>query len=391
MPTPMLRRPGYALPGVKKLLVTSAIAATLAGAVVVEILDLVDDSRLARLPQFMSRAARVPQAAPSSSELAAATRWSEAEPASRSASMEPNALLQPVARPQNQPAGTRIEATLPVIVPLSEYEKIVGRPAAIPERPAIATPELTPISRPESPAIATLERTANARPEPMPASPPITQASPHVGKAVVADRAGFLFADSNLRHLTRADLQRLSADRLHIARNEIFARRGRYFKDDALRAYFSKFPWYRPRAWDVLLGSVEQANVELIQSIEAPAAVSRGVTAPLPAHTKAENSVALAVAGLRYLAPEELQRLSADKLAIVRNEIFARRGRYFKDNALRVYFSQFPWYQPHTWDVPLGAIEQANVRLVQSFEQAASTPRPASRAWRFPPELYSAP
>src|SRR5262249_7253169 len=245
------------------------------------------------------------------------------------ASMEPNALLQPVARPQNQPAGTRIEATLPVIVPLSEYEKIVGRPAAIPERPAIATPELTPISRPESPAIATLERTANARPEPMPASPPITQASPHVGKAVVADRAGFLFADSNLRHLTRADLQRLSADRLHIARNEIFARRGRSFKDDALRAYFSKFPWYRPRAWDVLLGSVEQANVELIQSIEAPAAVSRGVTAPLPAHTKAENSVALAVAGLRYLAPEELQRLSADKLAIVRNEIFARRGRYF--------------------------------------------------------------
>src|SRR5262249_12372190 len=290
------------------------------------------------------------------------------------ASMEPNALLQPVARPQNQPAGTRIEATLPVIVPLSEYEKIVGRPAAIPERPAIATPELTPISRPESPAIATLERTANARPEPMPASPPITQASPHVGKAVVADRAGFLFADSNLRHLTRAELQRLSADRLHIARNEIYARRGRYFKDDALRAYFSRFSWYRPRAWDVQLGPVEHANVSLIQSIEGPAA-TRALTSPLSADTQAENAITFPDPTSRYLTPEELQGLSPDQLAIIRNEIFARRGRYFKDDALRAHFSQFSWYQPRGWDVPLSPVEQANVKLVQSFEQAASTPR----------------
>src|SRR5262249_45205274 len=155
--------------------------------------------------------------------------------------------------------------------------------------------------------------------------------------------------------------------------------------------YFSQFPWYRPRTWDVPLSPVEQANVELIQSIEAPAAMSRSVTAPLPAHIRAENRVAFAVPGPRHLTPEELQGLSADELAIVRNEIFARRGRFFKDDALRAYFSQFPWYRPRTWDVPLGPIEQANVTMVHSFEQAASTPRPASRPWRFPPELNSAP
>jgi hypothetical protein len=231
-----------------------------------------------------------------------------------------------------------------------------------------------------------LEPGPNARLEPPPTSSPITQAPPHFGKAAADDRSGFLFADSSVRYLTRAELQGLSADRLHIARNEIFARRGRYFKEDALRVYFSQFLWYRPRTWDVPLSPVEQANIELIQSMEAPDTVSRSITAPVPERTRAENSVALAAPRLRHLTPEELQGLSADELAIVRNEIYARRGRYFEDDALRAYFSQFPWYQPHAWDVPLSPIEQANLKLVQSFEQAASVPRPASGAWRFPPE-----
>ena len=445
MPTPMLRRPGYALPGVRKLLVTSAIAAMLAGAVVVEVLDVVGDSDRAGLPWLASRTAPLPQAGPPSTGFAGATTGSEAESTDRSVSMEPNLSFPPVARTENQAVGTRIEATLPVIVPDSEYEKIVGRTAALAERPAIvtpelspisrpapsaiSTPELTPISRPERPAVATPELTPISRPdpsaisppqvspiarfeptpitapephsvttskptpiarlEPMPQSPPIVQPL-HLGKGVVADRAGFIFADSDVRYLTHAELQSLSAERLHLARNEIFARRGRYFKDDALRAYFSRFSWYRPRAWYVPLSQVEVANVELIQSIEEPA-LSRSITTPLPPHTKAENSVVFLDPGSRYLTPEELQGLSADQLAVVRNEIFARRGRYFKDDALRAYFSRFPWYQPHAWAVPLSPIEQANVRLVQTLEQTASTPRPASRAGRALPEVNSFP
>ncbi|HKD26222.1 MAG TPA: YARHG domain-containing protein, partial [Xanthobacteraceae bacterium] len=140
-----------------------------------------------------------------------------------------------------------------------------------------------------------------------------------------------------------------------------------------LRAYFSQFSWYRPRAWEVPLGPVERANVSVIQSIEGPAA-TRAVTGPLSADAKAENGAAVADPSSRYLTPEELQGLSADQLAIIRNEIFARRGRYFKDDGLRAYFSRFSWYQPRAWDVPLSPVEQANVKLVQSFEQAASTP-----------------
>jgi hypothetical protein len=414
--TPRLQRRGYSS---KKSLVTSAIAAMCGGSLVAVILMLVQGADFPSLPKFASAARPLP--APPSTDFRSIINLSEAERIAPAASLQPTMSLQPTAQSENQPTDGRTEVTLPQIVPGSEYERIVGKTAAMRQPPSIAmaeltpmaapqltpmaAPELTPMARPEPTPITTPERRpsttldsapiarvdltpespAIARPEPTPASPAINQAPPQFGKAMAAARAGFLFADSNVRYLTRADLQTLSADRLHIARNEIFARRGRHFKDDGLRAYFSQFPWYQPRAWDVALGPVEKANVGLIQSIEAPAAASRGITEPIPAQTKVENSAAFADPSRRYLTPEELQGLSADELVIIRNEIFARRGRYFKDDALRSYFSQFPWYQPYAWDVPLSPIEQANVKLVQSLELAASTPRPASKAGRSPP------
>jgi hypothetical protein len=88
--------------------------------------------------------------------------------------------------------------------------------------------------------------------------------------SVALGEPGFLLPDSNMRHLTRPELQKLSVEQLQIARNEIFARRGRYFKDERLSSYFAKFAWYQPGAWDVPLNAVEQANVDLIASLEAP-------------------------------------------------------------------------------------------------------------------------
>lgn len=79
---------------------------------------------------------------------------------------------------------------------------------------------------------------------------------------------GFLFPDSDRRHLTRQELAGLSEVQLHIARNEIYARRGRYFRNPELANYFSRFAWYHPNAWHVTLNDIEDANVHLIQSLE---------------------------------------------------------------------------------------------------------------------------
>ena len=79
---------------------------------------------------------------------------------------------------------------------------------------------------------------------------------------------GFIFGQSHQRPLTSNELRGLSADQLRIARNEIYARRGRFFRDPALAAHFAKFSWYKPHSWDVPLSAVEQANIRLIQSME---------------------------------------------------------------------------------------------------------------------------
>jgi hypothetical protein len=79
---------------------------------------------------------------------------------------------------------------------------------------------------------------------------------------------GYIFANSDRVRLTPDMLRGLSRDQLRLARNEIYARRGRFFRDQQLAAYFGRFDWYKPHAWDVPLNAVEQANVNLIASME---------------------------------------------------------------------------------------------------------------------------
>jgi len=109
--------------------------------------------------------------------------------------------------------------------------------------------------------------------------------------------------------------------------------------------------------------------------------MTRSVVSPAPAtQLNVKDRVTFADSNSRYLAREELQGLSADQLALARNELFARKGRHFKDDALRAYFSQFSWYQPRAWEVPLSPVEDANVQLIQSLEQSPAVSRHASTA-----------
>ena len=73
--------------------------------------------------------------------------------------------------------------------------------------------------------------------------------------------------------------------------------------------------------------------------------------------------------GIRLIEPHELDRLTKKELRLARNEIFARRGRYFKSKVLKLYFGGFPWYRPHSWDVELSRVERANVDLIKRAEQ----------------------
>jgi hypothetical protein len=62
-------------------------------------------------------------------------------------------------------------------------------------------------------------------------------ASSSVITEVTVNRSGFIFDESNVRYLSVAELDKLSPV-LRIARHEILARKGRFFKDPRLSVHF---------------------------------------------------------------------------------------------------------------------------------------------------------
>ena len=126
------------------------------------------------------------------------------------------------------------------------------------EAEQLAQSELADAPVSPDPAAASVEPVAAAA-----APPPAAPAAP------VASTEGMVFPDSSERLLRPAEIASLGPATLAIARNEIFARKGRRFARAEFRDYFSQFDWYRPVADEVRLTAIERQNVELLRRAEA--------------------------------------------------------------------------------------------------------------------------
>ncbi len=92
-------------------------------------------------------------------------------------------------------------------------------------------------------------------------------------QSAAAQGNDYVLADSSSRYYSRSELEKLSTLDLYHARNEIYARHGRGFKKDDLRAYFSSKSWYRettsPESFNEgVLNECEKANANLMLEIE---------------------------------------------------------------------------------------------------------------------------
>lgn len=84
------------------------------------------------------------------------------------------------------------------------------------------------------------------------------------------NNGGFIFPNSDSSYLSNAQISALSDDDLQLAINEIYARRGRIFKDASLNAYFNSQSWYEgkytPEEFEknVKFNTYEQKNLQLL-------------------------------------------------------------------------------------------------------------------------------
>ncbi len=265
---------------------------------------------------------------------------------------------------------------------------------------------------------------AGGSPEPAataPATPPATTppAAAPAPAAATAPDAGATAAGSTPaptgerplyydRALTPADLEGRTLRELSLMRNTIFARAGQPFAKPWLDAHFRAQPWYAPRDEQDLskVTEIDRANVEAI--VKAEQAFTRdellarrqAIWANGSASSKEMIELRLISAALGewsggdevpkaernpledptvldgQLTLAQIEEMSRRDLRLLRNTIYARRGRPFQSAVLQGYFSDKEWYSANKSfsEAMLTEVDKRNIQLVQSMEDRLGGP-----------------
>jgi hypothetical protein len=151
-------------------------------------------------------------------------------------------------------------------------------------------------------------------------------------------------------------LRGLSLHELRLLRNEIYARHGRIFKTLWIEQYFSGQPWYDAKEdfKDEEISGSDKTNIETIVAYE----------------NKLHNSIST-----KPLTRTLLQGLFVEDVRKMRDEIYARHGKVFKDPWTQKYFASFDWYtaNPNYTDASLSVVEKGNIAVIAAYEKKAVT------------------
>jgi hypothetical protein len=158
------------------------------------------------------------------------------------------------------------------------------------------------------------------------------------------------------RAITDQMLRGLSLHELRLLRNEVYARHGRVFRAQWLQQYFDMQPWYTidENFKDDSLSGSDKTNVETIVAYEN--------------RIHQELSTKPVTRAL-------LEGLFVEDVSQMRQEIYARHGKVFKEAWLQKYFSSFDWYRanPDYTDASLTEVEKQNIATIAAYEKRAVT------------------
>jgi hypothetical protein len=206
-------------------------------------------------------------------------------------------------------------------------------------------------------------------------------------------------ADRKNAHFIGTYEQSLSERELIRMENDVYARRGKVWNDkpewevpgkpgqpaktvracdppkgveadermeDSRDCHYLKLPWYRPNPafTEALLTAEDRVELGLLSRARGEFAVD--------GEKRQEKEQSLD----KILRVEDLRALSLRDLRILRNTIYARRGRPFKSRILQEHFLRMSWYKinPGYSDSLLSATDKRNIALVKSVENEFGGP-----------------
>lgn len=146
-----------------------------------------------------------------------------------------------------------------------------------------------------------------------------------------------------------------------ILRAEIEAIHGKRFDDQPwLQNYFEERYWYQARdGYDPkTLTDIERRNLTTIDAAQ-----------------RKQRNVALSPGDMEHfqkaaVTEQMLQGLGLYELRLLRNEVYARRGRRFRTEWLSQFFYSQPWYEPteEFTEPELSDIEKKNIEAIVAYE-----------------------
>ena len=158
------------------------------------------------------------------------------------------------------------------------------------------------------------------------------------------------------RPVTDDLLKGLSLHELRLIRNEIYARRGRQFRTFWIQDYFYGQSWYKPMEdfREPELSDVEKKNIATIVAYENRLHENLSTTP---------------------ISKDLLDGMYLEDARKLRDEIYARRGKVFKNKWLQKYFASFSWYKadPQYSDATLTDIEKRNLATIKAYEGKAES------------------
>jgi hypothetical protein len=151
-------------------------------------------------------------------------------------------------------------------------------------------------------------------------------------------------------------LRGLSLHELRLLRNEVYARHGRIFRTGWLEQHFGSQSWYEPSEdfKDEDISGPDKQNIELIVAYEK----------------KLHDQIAT-----KLITRSLLSGLFIEDVRQMRDEIYARHGKVFKEPWTQKYFASLDWYKPDPkfTEASLSDIEKKNIATIAAYERKAVT------------------
>ena len=205
------------------------------------------------------------------------------------------------------------------------------------------------------------------------------------------------------RPITDDDLVGRSLRELSLMRNTIYARAGNKFRKKWLNDYFSAQPWYHPldKMDESKITALDRKNAEIIAKYDAD--IPRDELLEMQRRSLGSNTpedrIELHLVSMRMgkwagspnddrtpledptlldkqISVDSLKDFSRRDLRLLRNLIYARRGRPFNSALLQDYFQSVDWYKPDPkyTDARLTPLDRRNINVILSVENSLGGP-----------------